>query len=67
MYLIKWREEYITNYTEEAVACRAIEEVKRAYEQSDEKLKKGIYDQHKDRIILYPLRTIYFFGKITIL
>lgn len=46
MYLIKWRADDITNYTEETVACRAVENVKWAYEQSQEKLKiKVIYDR----------------------
>lgn len=43
MYLKKWSEYYITYYTDEAVACWAIEDVNWEYEQSEEKLEiKGI-------------------------
>lgn len=44
MYLIKWREEYVTNNTDKAIACGAIEDVQWAYEQSEEKLKEGIHN-----------------------
>lgn len=50
VYLIKWRADYITNYTDEAVSCWTIEHVQWAYEQSEETLKSIFNNQchHKD-------------------
>lgn len=39
MYLIKWRADYVTNHTNEAVSCWAIEDVKWTYEQRYKNLK----------------------------
>lgn len=40
MYLKKWTAYYITNYTNETVACWSIKDVKWAYEHTEGQLEK---------------------------
>lgn len=43
MYLIKWRADYVTNYFDEAVTSRSIEDVHGAYQQGNGKLKIKLF------------------------
>ena len=48
VYLIKWRADYVAKNTDEAEASWSIKNVKWTNEQSYEKLKIVVHNQHKD-------------------